>query len=348
MLPNQETEQPAPRFIARVLTRTHEAQFLLGTRGGLTPIGSTLHDFGEVPLVPVTCRPDGRSDLEDISPLAISAFNYRALIDEQVYRQVFAQLVGKVADKAEFMDNVTGTDELVTISAKENEDLFFLAPPATPIDTIRREIESTEDAMWAIANLRSRPGAKGGAQPAVDVSGVAYAFEHKNAETDLAGSAVRLEEAEKKILRMWARAVKADPAGLTVEYPRSFDIRALQAAAAEARELLGVKLGPTASAEIRKGLASKALRTLPAGVRAQINREIEKLSTEEAAAGEAEAVKGKPVPPNQSRQPPGKGAAEDRIGRAMKPDAKPEHGGGGGEAGHEKKSMAVGMRVKVA
>jgi hypothetical protein len=314
-LPNAETEQPGPRFVARILTRTHVATFLLGPRGGLTPIGSTLHDFGEVPIVPVTVRPDERSDLEDIGRINVAVFNDDALIEEQVYRQVFAQMVGKVKDKKAFMDNVSGVSSLMTISAADNEDLFFLAPPASPIETIRQRITDLEDAMWSIANLRSRPGAKG-AQPAADVSGVAYAFEHKNAETDLAGSAVRLEEAEKKILTMRARAVKAKPEGLTVEYPRTFDIRALQAAAAEAKELLTAQLGATASAEIRKSLASKALRTLPAGVRAKINREIDELSTKEAAAGEK--PKAPPSPPNQSQQPPGKGAAEDRIARSFK------------------------------
>ena len=128
---------------------------------------------------------------------------------------------------------------------------------------------------------------------------------------------MRLEEAERKIGRMRAIAVGEDPDGFTVEYPREYDIRALLGRAAEAKELLALKLGPTANAEIRKNVAAKALRAIPAGLRAKINAEIVALSKKEAEAGTE--LKAPPKPPDQSRQPPGHGSGEDRMTRTMSP-----------------------------
>src|SRR3990167_11027646 len=130
-------KQPPKRHIARILYPDREERYEIGPRGGQTFLGSIPHTFGSVPLVPVSVRPDERSDLEDIARIQIAIFNDDQLIEEQIYRQVFNQLVAKVKNKTDFLDNVTGTDELVTISSENNEDLFFLAPQSGPVEAIR-------------------------------------------------------------------------------------------------------------------------------------------------------------------------------------------------------------------
>lgn len=314
----QREEAPARRLIARLLLPDREERYVIGRNNGREKIGTFFHKFGEVPLVKVTVRPDERSEIEDIAPMNVAVFNYDSCIDEQVFRQTFNQLTANVKDPAKFQDMVSGTDALICLGI--DEKIQFLAPLVQTIETVQRRADQTVDEMYAIANLRSRPGGGKGAQPAVDVSGVAYAFEHKNAETDLAGTAQRLEEAEQKILRMRARALGLPEDGVTVQYPREFDIRALQARAAEARALRDAGFGPKAMAEVLKGLVKKALPRLPAGKIAELEAEIDATAAQphEAAAQPGQ----KPMPPNQAMQPPGKGAGEDRMGRAVKVGAR--------------------------
>jgi len=317
----QRDEAPKAKLIARILTRDQEFRYEIGEKNGKLPVPGfpAKHDFGEVPVVRVEVRSEGRSEVEDIADMAIAVFNYDALIDEQIYRQTFNQLVGKTDDATKFMDNVSGTDAIVTIDREDSLD--YLAPQVQTVTVIQERAREFLDEMYALANLRSRNGGKG-TQPAVDVSGIAYAFESKNAETDLANTATRLEEAEQKLLTMRARALGLAVDGVVVQYPRQFDVRALQARAAEQRALKDAGVPDLALAEGLKDLVRKAWPRLTAAKLAAIDAQIDaaakagKLST---LANEARPGNGQ-TPPNQSQQPPGKGAGEDRVGRSFKPD----------------------------
>lgn len=292
--------EPAPmQTIARVLLPDREDFYEIGPRGGQTLIKSIPHPFGEVPLVPVMIRADGHSQIEDIAPINRTVFNNDSMANEQIFRQTFNQLVAKVKDRSSFMDNVKGTDTLLCVG--EGEDIVYLAPNGQTIVTIREESSALVDEMWAMAHLRTRPGAKG-AQPAAETSGVAYAFEHKEAEADLANIASRMEEVELRLGIMRARALELDPAGVQVQYPTQFDIRALLTRANEVQQLLGVNLGKTAAAELRKGLARTALPRASAEDLEKIDEEIGELGNAKPPAP--------PMPPNQGMMPPGKGAAQ--------------------------------------
>lgn len=320
-------EGPKRRLIARVLYPDHEDRFEIGERAGQTLLGSYAHPFGEVPLVPVTIRADGRSQLEDISRLAFAWFNEDSLIEEQIYRQTFNQLVAKVKDADTFQDNVTGTDSLITIGV--DEAMEYLSPNVETIKTIQARTQELIDEAYAVANLRSRPGGQG-SQPATEVSGVAYAFEHKNAEADLASIATRLEEAELKIGAMRARALRLPADGFTCQYPRSFDVRALLTRAAEVQQLRAAGLGPKALAESLKNLVRQALPRLPAGKLADIDEEIDDRAdmaedvieataaqaTDPTLGGAESDGRAGNKPPDQSRMAAGKGAAGDRATRA--------------------------------
>lgn len=308
---SKRTAMPAkPRLIARVLYPDHEERYLVGVRGGQQQIASFPHPFGEVPLVPVTIRPDWRSQLEDISRLAIAVFNEDSMVEEQIFRQTFNQLVAKVKERDAFMDNVTGTDALLTIGIDEAID--YLAPQVQTITTIQARAWELIDECYAMANLRSRPGGKG-SQPATETSGIAYAFEHKNAETDLASIAARLEEAELKIGAMRARALRLDPMGFTCQYPRSFDVRALLTRAAEAQQLRNAGFGAKAMAEVIKNLVRQALPRLAAGRLAEIDQEIESRVNERVEVDGRAANR----PPSQAMQPAGAGAGQDRMTRGL-------------------------------
>lgn len=325
--PNSKQEKPKPRLLACVLTKTEEIRYEIGPRNGQVEVGRFPHNFGAVPLVPVTVSPDWLSQLEDIARMNIEVFNLDSMITEQIARQTFNQLLASVNKPEEFKNTVTGTDALVVVGP--GESMTYLAPNVQTVETIQKRAQELEDSIWSMANLRSRPGARG-SQPAVDVSGVAYAFEHKNAETDLSNLATRLEEAEQKLGVMRARALGLEPEGFTVQYPREFDIRALMARAAEAMQALKLGLGPTAEAAILKQLARKFLPRLAAGQLEVIDREIDERAKKRAEMADAAAAAGKALadgkadgretnrPPDQSRQPPGKGAGEDRVARSYK------------------------------
>jgi len=284
---------------ATVYLPDREIRYEVKARGQKVMIHNRPHPFGRVPLVPISMP----SQLEDLARLGLAVFNYDSLVDEQIYRQTFNQLVGKVKDKTEFQSTVAGTDTVILVNP--DESLEYLAPNVQTIQAIRERAWETVDEMWSMAHLRSRPGGKG-SQPATETSGVAYAFEHKEAETDLANIAVRLEESELQIMRMRAVALGLDPAGLVIHYPREFDIRALLARANEAQILLNVNVGTTAAAEIRKALARKALPRATAEMLTAIDAEIEAIA-DEPIAGPTDQ------PPDQSMQPPGAGSQADRT-----------------------------------
>ena len=310
-------KQMPRRLVARILYPDREERFAIGAQGKLTPLGPPApHPFGEVPLVPVCVRADGRSQLEDIARAAIAVYNHDSMVDEQVYRQTFNQLVfSGIKDPAAFMESVKGTDSVLALP--EGATAFYLAPNVATISAIQTTAWEKIDEMWATANLRSRPGGKG-SQPATDTSGIAFAFENKNAETDLCSIATRLEEAELKLGVMRARALGLDESGFTVQYPREFDVRALLARANEAQQLKAAGLGPKAMAEVLKNLARKALPRLPAGRLAEIDAEIDAAAK---AADKAPEVP-PPPPPNQNMQPPGMGAGQDRMERDARPPLK--------------------------
>ena len=306
-----------PRPILRVLWPTYEERFAVGANGVRARIAEVPHPFGEVPMIQVTVRADGRSQLEDIARLNIEVYNLDSQITEQSSRQTFNQWVAKVKERDEFMQNVKGTDSVFAIGV--DEDLSILAPDTNTIKALEERADKLTDDMYAMANLRSRPGAKG-SQPAADTSGVAYAFEHKQAETDLASIATRLEEAELKVGRMRARALGLTPDGFTAQYPREFDIRALLSRASEAQQLKLAGLGPKAMAEVLKNLVRKALPRLPAGKLDQIDAEIDTVAAQPQPAIGLDG-RATNTPPDQSMQAPGKGAGEDRSARAAKPIA---------------------------
>ena len=318
----QRDEGPKAKLIARVLYRDREERYEIGEKNGRIPVPGfpAPHAFGEVPIVRVEVRSEARSEVEDIADMAIAVFNYDALIDEQIYRQTFNQLVGKSAAPDKFMDTVSGTDSLISIGIADS--LEFLAPQVQTVTVIQERAREFLDEMYALANLRSRNGGKG-TQPAVDVSGIAYAFESKNAETDLANTATRLEEAEQKLLTMRARALGLAVDGVVVQYPRQFDVRALQARAAELRALKDAGMPDLPLAEGLKDLMRKAWPRLTAAKLTTFDAQIDALAKDgklSALAGPRPFGAAK-IPPNQGTMPPGKGASEDRLDRLRKPFA---------------------------
>lgn len=311
-------EDAKTRTVLRVLTKTSIERFAVSASGEKTSLGVRAHPFGEVPLVPVRIRKDGRSQLEDIARLAIGVFNLDSMANEQAARQTFNQLVLKLSDPEKGMALISGTDQVLPL--KQDDSAEYLAPDVNTIAALRDMAQELIDEMWAIAHLRGRPGGGKGAQPAVDVSGVAYAYEWKAAETDLFGIALALEEADLKLGRMRARVMNLDPAKYRAAYPREFDIRALMSRAAEAKAVLALQPGATAAAELRKGVVRKALPRLDAEKLATIDGEIEELSQREADRAAAPPVAPN-TPPNQGMLPPGTGAGEERVARAAKADS---------------------------
>lgn len=320
--PAERDGQPEPRLIMRKLFRDREEKYAIGKNGVQAFLSSTPHAFGEVPIVPVQIRKDGRSQLEDIARLMIGVFNLDSMIMEQAARQTFNQLKLKLKDPAAGASAIIGTDSVLPLH--ETEDAEYFAPDVKTIAALREIAWEWIDEAWAMAHLRSRPGGKG-SQPATDTSGVAFAYEWKAAEADLFGIATSLEEAELRLLGMRSRSLRHDAAKIHVAYPREFDIRALMARANEAAMLLKINLGKTAAGELRRGLVNKALPRVPAALRATINEEIDKIGLleekrfEAAPAGPgAPGVKLPNQPPNQGEQPPGEGSGEDRVDRAAR------------------------------
>ena len=221
----------------------------------------------------------GESLIKDIAYVNKIIYNWCSLIDEQIERQTFSQLVipddGTLADESEKAEPLKkiGTSAIWTFPADAAQAPKFIAPEVSTIEVIWdmiiahiREIHRLAGLTGVSEDLYS-PQRSGKSQQ--------YAFLNINAS--LAAKAAHLQRTENKLNRLcylWQNK-NADAGIESVIYPTSFDVQGLEASLATTFAIAEREISKRLNKELLKKLSLKALPQAVESVKGEIEGEIE-------------------------------------------------------------------------
>lgn len=266
----------------RYRTWTTDEWFLHSEDGVLLATG--VHGLGEVPAVFAPVKEHfkyteiGESLVSDTAPLNRRIFNYESLLDEFLYKQCFNILAVPVdekmtAEQRKAIASKVGTTKGMTYPAVGSPP-SYVSPPVDPARAIMENIAKAERSLIDLAKLQDRRSTS------AEKSGIAHKYEFHESNSAFAKIAANMEDAERKIIRLFYQWQKKPGGGdvqvpVTVEYPRDFNLKTVGEEIEEALSALQVNIGPTFEAELKKRIAAGMLPSVDADVWKQIEEEIE-------------------------------------------------------------------------
>ncbi|MFQ5471984.1 MAG: DUF4055 domain-containing protein [Dehalococcoidia bacterium] len=194
----------------------------------LIPVNAGMHGLGRVPLVNIynknsATRMMGLSDIEDIAGINKNIYYLCSDAQEIVENTAFPMLAAPYESGAE--DNkVTGPKNIYQFDASEpNAKPFWLEPPHSSLNEIREYINQHRRTIFQMANLLGIYISGESKQPP---AGIALEIENQQRNAVLAEKAANSEQAENRILELYAmwegRAFDGE-----VKYSTDFSIRDL-------------------------------------------------------------------------------------------------------------------------
>lgn len=183
------------------------------------------HPVGEVPIVQVLHFSEqpmtGGSLLNDIAYVNRGIYNWCSLLDEILYRQTFSQLVMPEDPKSPISDQALGTARGLGFPVEARLAPHFISPDASQAQVLMDQIERAVEEIYRLANLSGASGVE------KDTSGVSKAYDFTITNNTLSDKATNMEDAELKALRIWAKWQGIADPGISIQYPREFDVIAL-------------------------------------------------------------------------------------------------------------------------
>lgn len=183
------------------------------------------HPVGEVPIVQVVHFSEqpmtGGSLLNDIAYVNRGVYNWCSLLDEILYRQTFSQLVMPEDPKNPISSQALGTARGLGFPPEARIAPHFISPDASQAQVLMDQIERAIEEIYRLATL------SGGSGVEKDASGVSKAYDFTITNNTLSSKAVNMEDAELKALRIWAKWQGIADPGVSISYPREFDVIAL-------------------------------------------------------------------------------------------------------------------------
>ena len=220
----------------------------------------------------------GESLIKDISYVNRIIYNWCSLIDEQIERQTFSQLVipddGSLADEDEKADPLKkiGTSSIWTFPSDATQAPRFIAPETSTISVIWDMI---------IAHIREIHRLAGLTGVSEDLyspqrSGRSQQYSFLNINASLAAKAAHLQRTENALNRLCYLWQNKDPEKLeSVCYPNSFDISGLADSMATTFAIAEREVSKRLNKELLKKLSLKALPLATESIKTQIEAEIE-------------------------------------------------------------------------
>jgi len=160
------------------------------------------HPCGKVPIVfahvgeQVDSLPVAESLIRDLAPLVRQLTNKLSLIDEQIYQQVFNILVAPPSTY-EALNEVDWSVAGVLPVEEGETDPFYLAPKASAVETIRKEVQELEMSIRFLSGLgRMNEGSR------AYVSGSSLAFQTIDKRALLESLGRSMGEAEREISKL--------------------------------------------------------------------------------------------------------------------------------------------------
>ncbi len=237
------------------------------------------HPFKRVPLLFLRRKPVPDDHVRGI-PLAGSSseearrlFNYLSELDEHLKSCAFAflQFVTDQPDKVGQI--LAGSGNALPIKPDWKNTHAWVMPDTKVAAMYEKRIEVTIEEMYRAAKLEFTRGTRGGNAR----SGVSQSFEFESANRSIADFARMVARFDQEARRLVASVIPGAPSKdkITTTAPVRFDVEEMAKELDEALSAITLRLGPTATAEIRKKVVRGVLPMLDTMKWGQIESEID-------------------------------------------------------------------------
>jgi len=239
-------------------TWTRDGWALHNDRADLIDSGS--HNLGRVPLVTLynieskKYPRSGVSALCDIAPINRSIYNWCSLNDEFLYRQCFNILA--IPQMGAVRKVRVGAGNALTFPADSPKVPFYLYPPVEPGEYLLKNIDSAVKQIYRLAmigNLLS-------VDPKRAQSGIAKAYDFKQANQNLVKKAKNIEQAEIEISKLWALWEGNQDFAPQIEYHAEFNIDGFASDLKAELELLRENISGRFNTSIKKRIVSRYMK----------------------------------------------------------------------------------------
>ena len=268
----------------RIWTRTGWQLWKTGEEG-VELLDSGRHTLGEVPIVTLYNKKSGirmlgLSDIQDIADINRNIYYLCSDAREIIENTAFPMLAIPY-EKGSMEEKEIGPRNILQFDPSEpNARPYWLEAPHSSLSEIREWVRQDIAEIHRIAKLGGIRATEERSQPQ---SGVALELEHQQLHAVLSEKADNLEEAEREVLRLWARwqAKRFDG---TVDYPDEFSIRDLDRELERAIKAISLGLeSRTFRKEVEKRLIDVVLPKIPIEIRRKILEEIDGLHRKEGS-----------------------------------------------------------------
>lgn len=266
-----------------------------GGREMMEPVldGEGLHDLGVVPFVWLTNRrridnyprrlPMGESDLSIVAGLDASIMRNLSCMDEIAKHGAFPMFrqptSGTNAETGQ-QEVAVGPQAVLPFEVREGEagkPDWLESAAGEPVAAHLSIIEHKRTELYRTANVGGLQVTENSADAK---SGVALQHEFRLLNSVLSGKAAELEEAERTVCWLWCKwqGREQDYSGVTIEWPRKFDVEDM---AADLENIMALQQAVSGSPTFQRHAKMTAARKLPAAM--------DDLSTIEKELQDAEA-----------------------------------------------------------
>lgn len=272
-----KVREPGNAF--RIWTRDGWELWRAGDDGDATLMDAGWHNLGEVPAVHLYnkrsgIRMTGISDIQDIADINKNIYYLCSDAKEIIENTAFPMLAMPYSRGGANGEKEVGPHNILQFDpAEPNARPYWLEPPHSSLSEIREWVRQDINEIYRIAKM-------GGVKASEDFqnvkSGVALELEYQQLYSALSEKADNLEQAERKVLELWARWEGTVFDGV-IDYPDDFSVEDLQRDLSNA---IGAQSAAVDSAtfkkELQKKIASMVLPKLDKETMLLINEEIER------------------------------------------------------------------------
>ena len=261
----------------RIWTREGWEMWQLAGKGGdVRLVESGWHGLGEVPLVNLYNKQSGIkmagiSDIQDIADINRNIYYLCSDAREIIENTAFPMLAMPYSRGGEEEREIGPHNIIQFDPAETNSKPYWLEAPHSSLSEIREWVRQDISEIYRIAKL-------GGVKSAEDSmsarSGAALEMEFQQLYSTLSEKADNIEQAEARILDLWARWEGKSFDGL-IEYPDDFSVRDIDRDLKNAIDAQSARISSaTFKKELQKKIATAVLPKLDESVRAKIFDEI--------------------------------------------------------------------------
>lgn len=259
-----------------------------GKEKAVTSYAPVPHNFGRVPLaifrhkrVPMAVDPNCFGGLPmhgAIARVARRLFNLTSEFDEHIRSQVFAVLVLAMRGSPQQGEINIGAENGLILDPESSQQHYYLAPPPSVAETLDKRTLSTVQEIYRIARVEFAR-----ATVSVASSGVARAYDFAQTNQAIADFGAEIARGEQDAAYLIARGdgLSHEQAVKQRVIPASeYGIDDLAGDMKLAADAVTMKLGPTATVEVKVRAIDALLPQLDAAKRKAIRAELEKQENE--------------------------------------------------------------------